>query len=89
MARGRSYGSPPGPNGGLPQKTSERVIATGFREHTGPNALIVGPTGLSVGTNGDLYVADAARNRVAAIPNRSPEPARSAEAGEPCRPGML
>ncbi|MGO9788712.1 MAG: hypothetical protein ACLP8S_04030 [Solirubrobacteraceae bacterium] len=57
------------PNGGLPHKTSERVIATGFREHTDPNALIVGPTGVGVGTNGVLYVADTARNRIAAIPN--------------------
>jgi sugar lactone lactonase YvrE len=57
------------PSGGVPQKTSERVIATGFLEHTDPNALIVGPTGLGLGTNGVLYVADTARNRIAAIPN--------------------
>ncbi len=57
------------PNGALPQKTSERVIATGFREHTDPNALIVGPTGVGLATNGVLYVADTARNRIAAIPN--------------------
>ncbi len=57
------------PNGGTPQVTSNHVIATGFAEHTDPNALIVGPTGVRLGPNGTLYVADSAGNRVAAIPN--------------------
>ena len=52
-----------------PQLTSERVIATGLREHTDPNALIVGPTGLGLAPNGVLYVADTARNRIASIPD--------------------
>ncbi|MBV9421731.1 MAG: hypothetical protein JOZ98_02390 [Solirubrobacterales bacterium] len=55
--------------GHAPRLTSERVIATGFAEHTDPNALIVGPTGLAIGTNGVLYVADTAGNRIAAIPD--------------------
>jgi len=45
------------------------VIATGFTEHTGPNALVVGPTGVGVGPNGTLYVADSSHNRIAAIPD--------------------
>ena len=45
------------------------MIATGLREHTDPNALIVGPTGLGLATNGVLYVADTARNRIASIPD--------------------
>jgi sugar lactone lactonase YvrE len=57
------------PRGGIPKRTSERVIASGFREHTDPNALIVGPTGVDLATNGVLYVADTARGRIAAIPN--------------------
>jgi sugar lactone lactonase YvrE len=57
------------PSGGMPRTTSERVIATGFREHTDPNALVVGPTGVGLGTNGILYVADTARNRIAAVPD--------------------
>ena len=57
------------PRGGIPRVTSERVIATGFREHTDPNALVVGPTGVHLGAHGVLYVADTARNRIAAIPN--------------------
>jgi hypothetical protein len=49
--------------------TSNRVIATGFGERTDPNALVVGPTGVGLGHNGDLYVADSNANRIAAIPN--------------------
>ena len=48
---------------------SNKVIATGFGEHTDPNALVVGPTGVGLGSNGTLYVADSAANRIAAIPN--------------------
>jgi hypothetical protein len=57
------------PRHGIPQKTSERVIATGFVEHTDPNALVVGPTGVGLGPHGVLYVADTAGNRIAAIPD--------------------
>jgi NHL repeat-containing protein len=44
-------------------------MARGFAEHTDPNALVVGPTGLGVGRGGVLYVADSNNNRIAAIPN--------------------
>ena len=56
-----------GPHG--PRMTSERVIATGFGEHTDPNALVVGPTGVGMGASGTLYVADSVANRIAAIPH--------------------
>ncbi len=49
--------------------TSNQVIATGFSEHTDPSALIVGPTGVGLGPNGTLYVADSAKSRIGAIPS--------------------
>ena len=49
--------------------TSNHIIATGFGEHTDPNALVVGPTGVGLGDNDVLYVADSVGNRIAAIPN--------------------
>ena len=49
--------------------TSEKVIAGGFSEHTDPDALVVGPTGVGLGPNGTLYVAGAVANRIAAIPS--------------------
>jgi hypothetical protein len=54
---------------GSPRVVSNRVIATGFGEHTDPNALVVGPTGVGLGRNGVLYVADSNANRVAAVPH--------------------
>jgi hypothetical protein len=54
--------------GGTPSVTSNQVIADGFTEHTDPNALVVGPTGVGLGRGGVLYVADSAANRIAAIP---------------------
>ncbi len=57
------------PGDGAPIITSEDVIARGFIEHTDPNALVVGPTGVGLGRHDILYVADPARNRLAAIPD--------------------
>jgi hypothetical protein len=57
------------PNGHTPVVTSNRVIATGFTEHTDPNALIVGPTGVGLGSRGTLYVADSSNNRIATVPH--------------------
>jgi hypothetical protein len=56
-------------NGRTPVVSSNEVIATGFTEHTDPNALVVGPTGVGLASNGTLYVADSSENRVAAVPN--------------------
>ena len=51
-----------------PRVISNTVIGTGFAEHTDPNALVVGPTGVGLGDSGTLYVADSNGNRIAAIP---------------------
>jgi hypothetical protein len=47
----------------------EHVIATGFAERTDPAALVVGPTGVALGRDGTLYVADTQNSRIAAIPD--------------------
>ncbi len=51
-----------------PKVTSMSVIATGFPERTDPAALVVGPTGVALGEEGTLYVADTQGNRIAAVP---------------------
>jgi sugar lactone lactonase YvrE len=50
------------------QVNSSVVIASGFAEHTDPNALVVGPTGVGLGRGDVLYVADSNGNRIAAVP---------------------
>jgi sugar lactone lactonase YvrE len=56
-------------NHGRIEVTSNQVIATGFGERTDPSALVVGPTGVGLGRDGVLYVADSNANRIAAIPD--------------------
>jgi hypothetical protein len=52
-----------------PIVTSERVIANGFPEQTNEAAFVIGPTGVALGDEGTLYVADTQRNRIAAVPD--------------------
>jgi hypothetical protein len=51
-----------------PTVTSTTVIGTGFPERTDEAALVVGPTGVALGEDGTLYVADTVESRIAAIP---------------------
>ena len=53
---------------GPPKLVDSTVVATGFPERTDPAALVVGPTGLALGDDGQLYVADTVGNRIALIP---------------------
>ncbi len=51
-----------------PQMVGSRVIASGFAEELNSSALVIGPTGLALGRDGTLYVADTVNNRLASIP---------------------
>jgi hypothetical protein len=51
----------------MPMLVSETVIGSRFGERTDPAALVVGPTGLALGANGTLYVADTLNSRITAI----------------------
>jgi hypothetical protein len=52
-----------------PTVTSQTVIGSGFPERTDPAALVVGPTGVGLGSDGTLYVADSVDSSVESIPN--------------------
>ncbi|HYA69582.1 MAG TPA: hypothetical protein VED63_12700, partial [Acidimicrobiales bacterium] len=56
------------PNGSPPIFFDSQVIATGFPESLNSSALVIGPTGVALGANDTLYVADTLGNRIAAIP---------------------
>ncbi|HLG64397.1 MAG TPA: hypothetical protein VKY19_20840 [Ktedonosporobacter sp.] len=53
----------------LPQIEESTIIGNGFAERTDPAALVVGPTGVGLGNNGTLYIADTVESRIATIPN--------------------
>ena len=43
------------------------MVGSGFGERTDPNALVIGPTGVGLDDDGNLYVADTLVNRIAKI----------------------
>jgi len=51
-----------------PKVTGEQVIATGIPWVDSAEALVLGPTGVGLGSNGTLYVASTADSRILAIP---------------------
>jgi sugar lactone lactonase YvrE len=52
---------------GRPHRTATTVIGSGFSARTDTAALVIGPTGVGLGRDGTLYVADTLHNRIAAI----------------------
>lgn len=60
--------------GNPPQLLGASTVGSGFAERTDPAALVIGPTGLGVASNGTVYVADTLANRIAAIPDAVSRP---------------
>ena len=56
----------------IPQLQSTTVIGRGFAEQLNSSALVLGPTGVTLGRSGTLFVADTINNRIAAIPSAIP-----------------
>ena len=57
------------PERGLPRLIADTTIGSGFPEETNSAALVIGPTGVGLGRNKTLFVADTLGNRIAAIPD--------------------
>jgi len=57
-----------------PRLLTTTRIGSGFAERTDPAALVIGPTGVGLGTGGTLYVADTLASRIAAIPDAVTRP---------------
>jgi hypothetical protein len=53
----------------VPHVLRSTEVGSGFPAALNSSALVLGPTGVGVGRNGTLYVADTIDNRIAAIPN--------------------
>jgi hypothetical protein len=52
-----------------PKVTAETVIASGFPERPDASAFVKGPTGLALGADGTLYVANNLGNSIASVPD--------------------
>jgi hypothetical protein len=66
------------PSSGLPYIWFANQIGSGLPERLNSSALVLGPTGLGLGADGTLYVADTLDNRITAIPDaldRADDPA--------------
>jgi hypothetical protein len=57
------------PPGKPPVVTGKTVIADGLSSQADPGVFLIGPTGLVLGSAGQLYVSDAINNRVVSIPD--------------------
>jgi hypothetical protein len=57
------------PTGQPPVMVNNQTIGTGFAEQLNSSALVLGPTGVALGHDGTLYVADTVNSRIAAIPD--------------------
>ncbi len=55
--------------GHAPKVQSEQVVANKIPWRDDKAALVIGPTGVALGKNGTLYVADTLENRIVAIPD--------------------
>ena len=59
----------PNQGDGIPRMGQPVTIGSGFSEESDPAALVIGPTGVGIGEDGTLYIADTVNSRIAAIPN--------------------
>jgi hypothetical protein len=68
--------------GQAPKVLGQTVIANKIPWRDDPAALVIGPTGVALGSNGTLYVADTLDNRIAAIPQALTRTTPAADAGK-------
>ena len=54
---------------GVPRVTGQKIIGATIPWRDNKAALVIGPTGLALGSNGTLYVADTLDNGIIAIPD--------------------
>ncbi len=57
------------PSGQPPVLVNVQKVGGGFSEQLNSSALVLGPTGVALGQDGTLYVADTLTSRIAAIPD--------------------
>ena len=64
-----------------PKVISQQVIANRIPWRDDPSALVIGPTGVALASDGTLYLADTLSNRIAAIPQAMTRTSPAADGG--------
>jgi hypothetical protein len=77
------------PAGGKPAVTGKTVIADGLSSQADPSVFLIGPTGLVLGAQGQLYVSDAINNRVVSIPDAATRTSSAGTGTEVTKGGFL
>ncbi len=77
------------PPGKPPVVTSKTVIADGLSSQADPSVFLIGPTGLVLGSAGQLYVSDAINNRVVSIPDAASRTSSAGTGKEITKGGLL
>jgi hypothetical protein len=77
------------PAGKPPVVTQKTVIADGLASQADPGVFLIGPTGLVLGSAGQLYVSDAINNRVVSIADAASRASSAGTGKEITKGGML
>ena len=72
-----------------PAVRARTVIAEGFGAQTDPSVFLIGPTGLALGPQGQLFVSDALGNRIVAIDKAATRTRPAGTGREVTRDGFL
>lgn len=72
-----------------PVITEETVVADGFGQQPDEGAFLIGPTGLALGRDGVLYVADSVDNRIVAVDGALDRTDSARDGREITRDGLL
>jgi hypothetical protein len=75
--------------GQAPVIVDETVVADGFSARADRDVFMIAPTGLALGADGTLYVADALDNRITAIPDALTRKESGGTGREVTRDGLL
>jgi hypothetical protein len=77
------------PEGKPPVVVKQTVIGSGFGEQADKSVFIVGPTGLALGKNGELYVSDATTNSIVVIADAATRTDSAGTGKEVTKGGLL
>jgi hypothetical protein len=77
------------PPGKPPVVTGKTVVADGLSSQADPGVFLIGPTGLVLGSAGQLYVSDAINNRVVSIPDAASRTGSAGTGKEITKGGLL